>query len=448
MSGWTAETLTTWGRARHAETLTRATSSEDAALARDVAAVGDASLTVYGGGRCYGDGALNSRGRTLLSRGRRGIEGIDRDTGVVVAQSGVTFTELSTALHPIGFTYPVAAATGAVTLGGALVNDLHAKNHHSTGSFGQHVLWFDLMLADGSIVRVDRECEPELFSATVGGLGLTGIVLRVALKLRAIVAPAVDASYRRIADIDEYLEAIEPVNLATTFWFGWVDALARGRNMGRGILETGDYASDSRGAIPTPALRTLPISLPRLATHPAIVARYNARRISRVPAAGLTIRKPLAPFYFPLDHIQGFNKVYGPRGFYSVHFGIPYGERDCIKKLLAEIVAARAGSIASVLKPMGGPGEGLMSFPFKGIAFAVDLPRRSGVEDLHQRLERIALAHGGRLYVAKDALMTADGYAAMFPNLDRFREILRRVDPEGRFQSDMSRRLKIRPELS
>ncbi len=446
-SRWVSETLTTWGRARHADTLTLRAAGDDAVLARELAAAGDLPLIVYGSGRCYGDGALNSGGRTLLARGRDRIEEIDREAGVVVAQSGVTFDDLSAALHPIGFTYPVAAATGAVTLGGATVNDLHAKNNHSTGSFGRHVLWLDLMLADGSIVRTGREHEPELFHATLGGLGLTGIVLRVALKLLPIATPAVDARYRRVADIDEYLDLIQPENLKSGFWFGWVDALTRGRHMGRGILETGDYAPSSAGMQAAPKPTKVPLDLPRVATHPALIERYNARRIANLSPDGLSIRKPVAPFYFPLDHIKGFNRVYGRRGFYSVHLGIPYSERDCIKKLLAEIVSARAGSIASVLKPMGGPGEGLMSFPLKGIAFAVDLPRRPGVEELHGRLERIALAHGGRLYVAKDALMSADGFAAMFPNLDRFRAVLRRVDPKGRFQSDMSRRLRIRPEL-
>ena len=309
------------------------------------------------------------------------------------------------------------------------------------------MLWFDLMLADGQVVRCDRESEPELFHATIGGLGLTGIVLRVALKLKAIKAPAVDASYRRIPDIDAYLDAIDPRTLTSEFWFGWVDVLARGKHMGRGILETGDYAPDTSGMMPPPKHRSIPLNFPRFALHPMIIEPYNARRYEGMPDYGLAVRKPIAPFYFPLDHIKGFNKVYGPKGFYSAHFGIPYSERDCVKKLLAELVAARAGSIAAVLKPMGGPGEGLMSFPFKGIAFAVDLPRRKGVEALHEKLERIVLAHGGRLYVAKDALMTPDGYAAMFPNLERFREILRGIDPKGRFQSDMSRRLKIRPEL-
>lgn len=446
-SAWTRDTLTTWGRTRHARTLTHAADPDEALIARELTATAE-PVIVYGSGRCYGDGALNEGGRTILTRGRRHIELVDREAGFVIAQSGASFEDLSEALHGIGFTYPVSAATGAVTLGGALVNDLHAKNHHTAGSFGRHVLWFDLMLANGNVVRVDRASQSELFHATVGGLGLTGIVLRVALKLLAIRAPAVDATYRRIHDIDAYLDAIEPHNLHSDFWFGWIDVLARGKHMGRGILETGSLAPEMSGTVSAPKASSIPLPFPRLAMHPLLIERHNARRFAKLPESGIELRKPIAPFYFPLDHIKGFNNVYGPKGFYSAHFGIPHSERDCVKKLLSELVAARAGSIAAVLKPMGGPGEGLMSFPFKGIAFAVDLPRRPGVEVLHEKLERIVLAHGGRLYTAKDALMTPEGYAAMFPNLERFREILRRVDPKGRFQSDMSRRLRIRPELA
>ena len=443
-AGWASDVLTTWGRARHARTLTHLPGENDADLARQITG-SDGTLIVYGGGRCYGDAALNSGGRTILSRARRRIIELDRAACLIVAEAGVTFTDLSKLLHPVGLTYPVAAATGAVTLGGALVNDLHAKNHHSAGSFGQHVIWFDLMLADGSVTRVDRSSDPELFKATLGGLGLTGIVLRLALKLVPIKADAADVRYERMADIDAFLDALEPGRLKAPFWFGWVDALATGTNLGRGILETGSYAPDSHGVLPAPKPRAVPIDLPASAMHPAIIARYNARRWHKLPAAGVSVRKPLAPFYFPLDHFKDFNRVYGRRGFYSIHFGIPLGERDCVKKLLLEISRARAASIASVLKPMGGPGEGYISFPMKGYAFACDLPRRPGVEALHQRLERIVLAHGGRLYAVKDALMTAEGFQRMFPDLDRFRAVLERVDPSGRFQSDMSRRLRIRP---
>jgi len=441
---WRLETLTTWGRARHARTLALAAPASDTALA--AAVTGSATPVIaYGAGRCYGDAALNDGARTLLTRRRNSILAIESDPPALVAEAGVCFRELSAALHPRGLTYPVAAATGAVTLGGALANDIHGKNHVAVGSFARHVEWFELMLADGSVVRVDRRSDPDLWRATVGGLGLTGILLRLKLGLRVLPAPAADVRYRRMDNLDAFLDALEPWPPAEPFWFGWIDALADGKAMGRGILETGRLALDAAGTVPAPKRHTVPFDLPGLCLHPQIIRYYNAYRFRRLPADGVRLRKPIDPFYFPLDHIQRFNRIYGRRGFYSVHCGIPYGDRAGLHALLGEIVRARAGSVAAVLKPMGGPGEGFLSFPLTGYVLAVDLPRRSGVEELHARLERITLDHGGRLYAAKDALMSAAGFARMFPELDRFRAVLDRVDPHGRFQSDMSRRLAIRP---
>jgi decaprenylphospho-beta-D-ribofuranose 2-oxidase len=250
-------------------------------------------------------------------------------------------------------------------------------------------------------------------------------------------------------DIDAFLDAADDAIDAgvPAFWFGWIDALARGAGMGRGILETGEYSASDDDAVQMPKEFVFRFNLPRMALHPMIIARYNERRFHRVPAAGLRMNQSLEQFFFPLDHLVNFNKVYGRSGFYSFHCGIPQGNHEGVRQLLGAICAARAGSMAAVLKPMGGPGEGMMSFPLRGYALAVDTPRRSGTEALYARLERMVLQHGGRIYAAKDALMSAQGYRQMFPELENFRKVLRQVDPGGRFQSDMSRRLAIRPEL-
>ncbi len=350
---WRPQTLTTWGRARHARTLALAAPASDAALA---AALTRSATPViaYGAGRCYGDAALNDGARTLLARGRKRILAIEGDPPALVAEAGVCFHELSAALHPRGLTYPVAAATAAVTLGGALANDIHGKNHVAVGSFARHVEWFELMLADGSVVRVDRRSDPDLWRATVGGLGLTGILLRLKLALLPMPVPAADVRYRRMDNLDAFLDALEPWPPAEPFCFGWIDALAEGKAMGRGILETGRLAPDAAGIALAPKRHTVPFDLPGLCLHPQIIRRYNAYRFRRLPADGVRLRKPIDPFYFPLDHIQGFNRIYGRRGFYSVHCGIPVGDRAGLHALLGEIVRASAGSVAAVVKPMGG----------------------------------------------------------------------------------------------
>jgi len=450
---WRAERLTTWGRSRFAHVAAACPDTCDAAAH----AIGDADaprgwrgVIAYGAGRCYGDAALNDRGRTILTGSLNRIVSFDPGTREAVLEAGVSFAQLARRFHALKFTASVCSATGAVTVGGAVANDIHSKNHHSMGGFGRYVKWIDVLLADGSVVRANRDTEPDLFRATVGGMGLTGIILRVCLELVSVSSRSVVANYRPLPGIDAFLGAADRAidTGLPTFWFGWIDALAHGASMGRGILETAEYSVSDDDAVQMPRGFVLRLNLPRFVLHPMIIARYNQRRFRRVPAAGATMKQSIERFCFPLDHLVNFNKVYGRGGFYSFHCGIPQGNHDGVRELLHVISAARAGSMAAVLKPMGGPGEGLMSFPIKGYALAVDTPHRSDTEALYARLERMVLQHGGRIYAAKDALMSAQGYGQMFPELETFRTVLRRVDPGGMFQSDMSRRLAIRPELS
>ena len=450
---WRSERLTTWGRSRFADVAVACPDSDAAAAQAIVSA--DApnrprGVIAYGAGRSYGDAALNHHGQTVLTGALNRVVSFDPVSREAVLEAGVTFTQLARHFHPLKFTFAVSAATGAVTVGGALANDIHSKNHHALGGFGRYVRWVEVLLADGFVVRASRDAESELFRATVGGMGLTGIVLRVCLELIPVESRSVAAHYRAMPGIDAFLEAADSAidTGLPTFWFGWIDALARGESMGRGILETGEFCATDDAAVPMAPEFVLRFNLPRIALHPAIIERYNARRFGRVPAAGVATKQSIEKFCFPLDHLVNFNRVYGRGGFYSFHCGIPQGRHEGVRELLRAISAARAGSMAAVLKPMGGPGDGMMSFPLKGYGFAVDTPRRAGTEGLYAELERIVLQHGGRIYVAKDALMSARGFRQMFPELDNFSRVLRRVDPGGRFQSDMSRRLAIRPELA
>ena len=449
---WRAQRLTTWGRSRFADVA--AVSPDNCYEAAQASGDADApkaerGVIAYGAGRCYGDAALNDHGQTILTGALNRIVSFDPGTHEAVLEAGVTFAQLARRFHALKFTAPVCAATGAVTVGGAIANDIHSKNHHSMGGFGRYVKWTDVLLADGSVVRANRDTEGDLFRATVGGMGLTGIILRLCLELVPVSSRSVVAHYRSMPGIDAFLDAADKAIDAgmPTFWFGWVDALARGAGMGRGILETGEYSGSDDDAVQMPRKFVFRLDLPRIVLHPMVVARYNERRFRRVPAAGAAMKQSLEKFYFPLDHLVNFNKVYGRGGFYSFHCGIPQGNHQGVRELLRVISAAQAGSMAAVLKPIGGPGEGLMSFPLKGYALAVDTPRRSGTEVLYAQLERMVLQHGGRIYAAKDALMSAQAYAQMFPQLENFRRVLRQIDPGGKFQSDMSRRLALRPEL-
>lgn len=442
---WTDATLTTWGRSRFARSETIAPADEAGlrAAVRDSHARG---VITYGGGRCYGDAALDDGGQTILTSALNRILSFDRETGAIVCEAGVTFSMLLDEVLPAGFCFPVSAATASVTVGGAFANDIHSKNHHRVGSFGDHVSSIDIMLASGELVHASRTENADIFHASLGGAGLTGTILRVAFQLMRVPSAAADAEFRPLADVDAMIDTIEAARDTHEFLFGWVDAMATGKSLGRGILELGNLAVSDTDMAPAPAAKRIRVQPPSMLLHPAVLRRFTDRRYRKMPPGGRRARLHLRPYLFPLDHIAGFNRVYGRRGFYSVHTGFPRAtQRAGIVAVMEAITAARAGSFAAVMKPMRGPGAGLLSFPMEGMAYAIDLPRRRGVEALHKEIERITLDHGGRLYIAKDALMTAETYAAMFPRLDAFREVLARIDPEGRFQSDMGRRLRLHP---
>ena len=265
-------------------------------------------------------------------------------------------------------------------------------------------------------MRASRDENPEIFAATLGGIGLTGTILRVGFCLAAVPSGAADVRYRRMADIDEMIDAIDGARTSSAYLFGWVDAMARGRALGRGILEFGDHAPDGAGTVPPPPVRPIRFAPPSVLLQPALLRWYTNRRFHALPPEGRDLRMGLGPFYFPLDSMPGFNRVYGPRGFYSIHTGFPREtQRAGIRAVMEAVTAANAGSFAAVMKPMRGPGAGYLSFPMEGMAYAVDLPRRRGIEELHDVIQRIVLDHGGRLYVAKDALMTADGFRPDVP---------------------------------
>lgn len=445
MTNWTDTTLTTWGRSRFARTATTAPADE-AGLREAVRATHARGVITYGGGRCYGDAALDDGGQTILTSALNRIQSFDPQTREVVCEAGVDFAALLDRFLPEGFCFPVSAATARVTVGGAFANDIHSKNHHRDGSFGDHAVWIDLMLASGELVRASRDENADIFHATLGGAGLTGTIMRVCFRLMPIPSRAVDVRNLSIPDVDAMIDTIEASRDSAEFLFGWVDAMARGKDMGRGILQVGNLAPNDSDIAPLPATRPIRVAPPSFLLHPAILRRVTDRRFRQVPAAGSKMRMHLYPFFFPADSIVGFNRVYGRRGFYSIHTGFPReSQRAGIRAVMEALTAARAGSFAAVVKPMRGPGAGLLSFPLEGMVYAVDLPRRRGIEELHKQVERITLDHGGRLYLAKDALMAAETFAAMFPRLDEFRDILARIDPDGRFQSDMGRRLGLHP---
>ena len=280
-------------------------------------------VITYGGGRCYGDAALDNGGQTILTRNLNRILSFDPVTGQVVCEAGVDFADLLERFLPEGFCFPVSAATASVTVGGAFANDIHSKNHFAIGSFGHHVLWIDLMMASGEIVRASRDENTDIFRASLGGIGLTGAVLRVCFRMLRVPSGAADASYQRIADLDDMINTIDAARTTHDFIFGWVDAMARDGKMGRGILELGRYAPEDDGVTPPPPVKPIRFQPPSALLHPLVLKAITHHRFNAIPPEGRSARIGLGPFFFPLDCKPGFNRIYGRRGFYSIHTGFP-----------------------------------------------------------------------------------------------------------------------------
>lgn len=438
---WAPTTVEGWGRVKQAHMLACAPSSPEEAQTALRASDGH-GLIAHGAGRSYGDAALNDGGRALMTRGMARILAFDADNGEVICEPGVSFRQLLDTLLPRGFLAPVTPGTGFASLGGAIANDVHGKNHEVAGSFGDHVRWMDLLLPAGRIVRVDPQRQPVLFAATLGGLGLTGIILRVAFGMQVVPSNAVRLRERRIRNLDEFLAAFD--GETSSFSVGWLDGMARGAQLGRGILETAELSDVSVPLSPTRKL-AIPCNLPGWVLNPWTVQAFNSVYYRRVPAGGRERLLGLHRFLYPLDAVSDWNRMYGRRGFYQFQCVLPEAESPRgLPRLLETIADARAASFLAVLKRMGGAGRGYLSFPMRGHTLALDFPARAGTRALLQRLEAITLEHGGRVYLAKDASLSAQTCRAMYPDIDVFRDVLDRIDPEGRMNSDLARRLDIR----
>ncbi len=441
--GWRHGVFAGWGRVIRAE-MDAARPERLSELAQALAAVERRGIIVYAGGRSYGDAALNAGGQAILTcRLDRLIE-FDPASGILVAEAGTTFEDLRRFFLPRGFLTPVTPGTAFATLGGAVANDVHGKNQDQAGNFGRHLAWLELMLPSGEIRRLMPE--DRLFKATVGGLGLTGVVIALALKMMRVPSRFVSLRERRVRDLDEFLETLEEVRRTTAYSVGWIDALARGRQLGRGIVESAEPAPPEPNERYAEArARSIPVDLPGLALNSVSIGLFNALYWRRVPSRGRARRCAYDRFLYPLDAISGWNRLYGRRGFHQFQCLLPEAtSRQALRSLLETCVDSRAASFLGVLKTMGQEGTGLLSFGGRGHTLALDFPARSGIDDLLLRLEHMVLDHGGRIYAAKDARMSAAGFAAMYPRLPEFRAILAEVDPRGRMMSDLARRLDIR----
>jgi len=413
----------------------------------DLASVARGRPLTRGLGRSYGDaslppaGALEVAGSGLADR----LLAFDPATGVLRAEAGLALREILRLFLARGYWPPASPGTAFVTLGGMVAADVHGKSHHRDGSFGRHVRALRLLLADGRIVDCDRATHPGLFRATLGGMGLTGHILEVELTLQRVPSAWIVEERRRYAGLDELLAALRAAAADWPYTVAWIDTLTSGRALGRGIVFAGRWAEAGEAPLHLPPprpRRRLPIDLPEWCLSPLIVRRFNALLFGAAPSRPR--RRMLSPeqFFYPLDVIEDWNRMYGRRGFTQYQCVLPEGERPgATRRFLEQLVTLGGASFLSVLKDMGEEGEGLLSFPRPGVTVAVDLPMRPGTAELVARLNGLVAAEGGRIYLAKDALTTAADFARLEPRLPAFLAECARWDPEGRMGSALADRL-------
>jgi decaprenylphospho-beta-D-ribofuranose 2-oxidase len=431
---WKHAEIAGWGRAlRAASDIARPERGPalDAILAeRPAPAIGNR--------RSYGDAALNGGGALIDMTRLDRLIAFDDQTGVLEAEAGITIGEIARIFAPRGWLPAVMPGTGFATLGGCIANDVHGKNHHTDGSFGQHVESLALLTADGR-----RELAPgeDLFRATVGGVGQTGVIASARIRLAPCASPAILVTERRVEGLDEFLSLFE--TSTTPYSVGWIDATATGAALGRGILEEAEIARRP-AATRAPRARRVPFDAPRFALSAPVVRLFNALYFRRVPATGRSSVKPFQEFFFPLDAIADWNRLYGRAGFHQFQCVVPMEATGALRAMIEKIAVAGLASPLAVLKRLGPGRAGMLSFPMEGWTLAVDFPNRGRAAALIGGLERAARDAGGRIYLAKDALATPASFAAMYPELPDFAREVARIDPAGVFATDLSRRLNLR----
>lgn len=434
---WKSTTYSGWGRVLKA-TGDIARPERRSAL---TALLSDGMVPAIGNRRSYGDAALNSGGRVIdMTRLDRMIA-FDAATGILEVEAGARVGEIAAAFAPRGWLPAVMPGTGFATVGGCIAQDVHGKNHHHMGSFCQHVVSLKLLGKKGAI-EVSPEKSPDLFRATAGGLGQTGVILSAKLRLIPCKGDVMVVTERRIDGWDQFLTLLD--QSTATYTVGWIDATATGRNLGRGILEEGETGA---GLVPKRVkFRKVPFDAPKFALAGPIVRAFNAAYFRRVPESGRTVVKPISDFFFPLDKIHDWNRLYGKRGFHQFQCVVPIAAAPALRSMLEAIASSGLASPLAVLKRMGPGRAGHLSFPMEGYTLAVDFPNRDDARDLIRRLEEMTVAAGGRLYFAKDSLARGADISRMYPELDDWRKVTAKADPDQSLMTDMVRRLKLRSQ--
>jgi len=418
-----------------------------------------AGVIARGAGRSYGDAAQNDGGAVLDMTGWDRILSVDTETRLVTAQAGATIAALLARLAADRLTLPVVPGTRHVTLGGAIASDIHGKNHHRDGGMARHVVALSLCTPAGGCVEVSPEADPELFYGTFGGMGLTGVVLQATVQAEPLASPWVAADVDRTEGLDETLELMAGEE-RHRYSVAWLDLLAEGSKMGRAVVSQADPlaagcappvqggVSRRRNAYPGSLLRgpavEVPSGVPAGLLHPMGVRAFNAAHWRMTPRRQRGRPLALVPYFFPLDGVGDWNRLYGPGGLVQYQFVVPSGQETTLVRCFELMRSRRLPVYLAVFKRFGAEFGGPLSFPLRGWTLAVDVPAAApGLRSALDELDEVVAGCGGRVYLSKDARLRREALEAMYPQLDGFNALRDRVDPGGVLRSDLARRLGL-----
>ncbi len=440
------ENLSGWGNIPHA--------TGKVAYPRDAKDIKESvvadKIIPRGLGRSYADQSTNTNHSILKTERMNHFLAFNNDTGILTCEAGVSLEDVIEYLAPRGWFPMITPGTKYITIGGAIANDVHGKAHHADGSFVNCTISFTIMLADGRILKASREENSDLFWANFGGLGLLGTILTTTIQLRKIETTYFTQKAFAAKNLDEMLDAIEESEKNFTSSVAWLDSMARGKSLGRGVLTMGNHATlaELPSKLKSNPLKvgkkpklSVPFYLPSFSLNPLTVKILNTA-LYIMQKNGKAIAH-YDKFFYPLDMINNWNKGYGKKGFIQYQFVLPEKNgRENIRTILTEITKSDCVPFLNVLKKFG-EGQGMLSFPSKGYTFAIDFPITNQLKPFTKKLDDIVLGMGGRIYLGKDAYLDEATFKAMYPQHKEWLDIKRKYDPTNRYSSDLSRRIGL-----
>jgi decaprenylphospho-beta-D-ribofuranose 2-oxidase len=410
--------------------------------------VNSEGVIARGNGRCYGDASLAKNTISTLKYDK--ILSFDTETGIFECQSGLTLDKILEVIVPKGWFLPVTPGTKFITVGGAVASDVHGKNHHVDGCFSAHIIDMDVLLANGQTITCSSQLSSDLFWATCGGMGLTGIITRVKFHLKKIETSYIKQKQIKAKNLEEIIKLFETYK-HYTYSVAWIDCLKKGKDFGRSILMLGEHArledlneGKRKDPLKLPKKRqfNFPFTLPSFILNQFTVKAFNFLFYGKNFKKEINNIIPYEPFFYPLDAVLHWNRGYGKKGFVQYQFVLPLESKEGLIKILKRISDEGMGSFLAVLKVFGKQ-DGLISFPEEGYTLALDFPVRKNLFPFLDELDEIVLSYGGRLYLSKDARMKPEIFWRGYPAAKKFHDIVKKYNPEFRINSLQALRLNI-----